>query len=414
MNISELKEIEQIEEFLTGVRPVVFSVLGGKAGRYKWVQGELERFRYAHLPRSHKGVMIAYLCKVSGYSRQQVTRLIGQYTRTGRLEFRQRTVNGFSKKYTREDVVLLAAMDELHDAPSGPAVKKLCERAWKKFGDLKYENLSGISVSHLYNLRKSSTYDRRRKRFEKTRPRRSSIGERRKPQPDGQPGYIRIDTVHQGDMGKTKGVYHINAIDEVTQYEIICTVPRISDEFLLPALTTLLDDFPFKVLGFHSDNGSEYINEKVAALLQKLLIDFTKSRPRRSNDNALAEGKNGAVVRKVFGRSHIQQCHAEMVNIFNRTFLNPYLNYHRPCFFAKTLVDDAGKERKVYRFENMMTPYDKLKSLPNADSYLKTGVSMEDLDAIAMKISDNEAAGRLQEARQELFDTIDGRTKTTA
>ncbi len=91
------------------------------------------------------------------------------------------------------------------------------------------ETLAGISVSHLYNLRQSKAYQRQRLTFEKTRPKSSTIGERRKPCSNGQPGYIRIDTVHQGDLDKQKGVYHINAVDEVTQFEVVCCVERISD-----------------------------------------------------------------------------------------------------------------------------------------------------------------------------------------
>ena len=82
-------------------------------------------------------------------------------------------------------------MDERHDTPSGPAVKKLCERALLVFGQTEYERLAQISVSHLYNLRKSVPYTRKRRHFEKTRSRQIPIGERRKPAPNGRPGYIR-------------------------------------------------------------------------------------------------------------------------------------------------------------------------------------------------------------------------------
>jgi hypothetical protein len=197
-------------------------------------------------------------------------------------------------------------------------------------------------VSHLYNLRKSIPYTRHRHHFEKTQPKPSKIGERRKPQPHGKPGYIRIDTVHQGDLDKQIGVYHINAVDEVTQFEVMFTVEKISEIYLIPALEQLLETFPFTMLGFHSDNGLEYINKRVADLLEKLLIEFTKSRSRHSNDNALAERKNGAVVRKLFGYSHIPQRWAPLINRFNQQYLNPYLNFHRPCAWRITsLYHDA-------------------------------------------------------------------------
>jgi transposase InsO family protein len=409
MNIDELTTIAQLADFLSGSQLVAFSVLGGKDERYRWILSVLVKFGYATLPRRDKPVVVRYLRKISGYSRQQIARLIRQYRKNGNIKRRQRTVKGFARKYTAEDIRLLAQMDERHDTPSGHAVKKLCERACEVFGETGYERLALISVAHLYNLRKSGAYTRQRSRWTKTQPRRSIIiGERRKPQPNGQPGYIRIDTVHQGDLDKQKGVYHINAVDEVTQYEVVCAVETISETSLIPALEHILNAFPFDVLGFHSDNGSEYINKRVAGLLEKLRIEFTKSRSRHSNDNALAECKNGAVVRKLFGYGHIPQHWAPLINEFNQSHLNPYINYHRPCFFPETITDGKGRERKVYRYGNIMTPYDKLKSLPDGGSYLKAGLSFEILDKVAHKISDNKAADQLQKARQELFNTING------
>lgn len=413
MKLDDLTTIGQLGDFLCGTQAVAFSVISDKDASYRWIQGELVRFNYLSCSRQDKGVLIRYLMKVSGYSRQQITRLVSQYRDTGRLRRRQRTVAGFARRYTREDIRLLAAMDERHGTPCGPAMKKLCERAYGLFGQGEYERLATISVSHLYNLRQSTTYTRQRRHFEKTRPKVSTIGERRKPRPNGKPGYIRIDTVHQGDQDKQKGVYHINAVDEETQFEVVCSVEKISERYLIPALEQMLDAFPFTLFGFHSDNGSEYINNQVAGLLDKLRIEFTKSRSRHSNDNALAESKNAAVVRKQFGYNHIPQRWAALINDFNREYLNPYLNFHRPCFFPETRTDAKGKERKVYRYENLMTPYDKLKSLPGANDCLKPGMTFAILDAVALQISDNQAAEQLQKARQKLFKIIHGQTLRT-
>ena len=103
-----------------------------------------------------------------------------------------------------------------------------------------------------------------------------AIGERRKPRPQGRPGYLRIDTVHQGDQDGNKGVYHINAVDCVTQWQVVATVQNISEAYLLPVIAQMLEQFPFKVLGFHADNGSEYVNHRVAKLLDKLRVEFTR------------------------------------------------------------------------------------------------------------------------------------------
>ena len=196
-----------------------------------------------------------------------------------------------------------------------------------------------------------------------------------KPRPEGRPGYIRVDTVHQGDWDGTKGVYHVNAVDEVTQFEGVASVERISERYLIPVLESLIDSFPFIIKGFHADNGSEYINKRVADLLNKLLIELTKSRSRRTNDNALVESKNGSIVRKHLGYHHIAQKWAPLINEFNQKYLNPYINYHRPCFFPIVTIDAKGKQKKTYPYKAMMTPYEKLKSLPDAKQYLKPDIT---------------------------------------
>jgi transposase InsO family protein len=407
MKLDNLKTIDQMEAFLAGSKAIAFAVATKKGERYQFVEKLLKRFSYQSLKRQDKGAMIRFLIKVTGYSRQQLTRMIQRYVKLGELQCYQRTVNGFERIYTAHDIQLLAGLDQRHDTPNGFMAKKLCERAYHEFKDLDYERLSKISVSHIYNLRRSLGYKKLRCHYEKTKsPKGTHIGERRKPFADGKPGYIRIDTVHQGDLDGRKGVYHINAVDEITQFEIVVTVEKISELYLIPALETLLEAFPFIIINFHSDNGSEYINKMVAKLLNKLRIEMTKSRPRNSNDNALAEGKNAAVVRKTFGYSHIPQWHADKINEFNKSALNPYINYHRPCLYPTTILDSKGKQKKKYYYRDMMTPYEKLKSIPNAEEYLKKNTSFKILDDIATSMTDNQSADYLQQQRKLLFKQI--------
>lgn len=169
-------------------------------------------------------------------------------------------------------------------------------------------------------------------------------------------------------------------VDEVTQLEVVNTVERISKCYLIPVLEQIFTDFPFVIKGFHSDNGSEYINKHVCKLLTKVQVELTKSRSRHSNDNALAESKNASIVRKQFGYQHIAQKWAPLLNEFNLKYLYAYINYHRPCFFPEMTTDNKGKQRKTYFYKNMITPYEKLKSLPDAETYLKTGIYFEILD----------------------------------
>ena len=292
---------------------------------------------------------------------------------------------------------------------SGPATRKLCARAYHRFGDRRFERLAGISNGHLYNLRHSTTYQRRRgPTSTRTRPVQVAIGERRRPTPFGRPGYVRVDSVHQADLDDLKGLYHVNLVDEVTQFQFIGSVEHLHAACLAPVLSALLRAFPFTLHGFHSDNGSEYVNRTVAALLEALHIDeFTKSRARHTNDNALVESKNGSVVRKHLGYGHIPSRHAQRVNDFTQNVLSPDLNFHRPCFFPSETVDAKGRRRKRYRDADIMTPYEKLKSLPEAAVYLTPGTTFQPLDAVAFALSDNDAARALHEARARLFRSID-------
>jgi len=405
MNDRQLQTVEQVRQFLEGSEAVEFRGLTAKE-KYYWIEGVLIRFRYHRLKRAEKGVVRRYIQKVTGYSRSQVSRLIAEYKRTGRLRRTEYRRHRFPQKYTPSEVALLAKTDELHGWLSGPATKKIMEREYGVYGHAEFRNISQISIAHLYNLRRSNTYRGMTRRFTRTRPTVSKIGERAKPDPKGQPGYIRIDTVHQGDINGQKGVYHVNAVDEIAQWEIVASVERISEAYLLPVLESMLVQFPFVIRGFHSDNGSEFVNHIVARLLNKLLVRFTKSRPRHPDDNGLVETKNGSVVRKNLGYAYIPQACAELLNGYHKDYLNPYLNFHRPCFFSVSVIDHRGKIKKTYPYEEVRTPYERLKSLPQAESYLRPGVTLEKLETIANQMSDNQFAERMVKARSNLFQQI--------
>ena len=151
MNIQQIKNLEQVRQFLSSTADTTITPPSKDEG-YRWIEHTLKHFRYRTLKRKDKGLLRQFLSHITGYSRQHATRLIQQYKKTGRVIRQQQTTNGFTGIYTREDVELLAAMDTLHDTPSGPMINKRCERAYRLFGDQHYQRLSGISVSHLYNL----------------------------------------------------------------------------------------------------------------------------------------------------------------------------------------------------------------------------------------------------------------------
>jgi len=392
--------LQQIREFLQASGEIRFKGKG-RAAIYAWVARTLRQQRYSRQDRAAKGLLRQYLAKMTGLSRAQITRLIRQYRQGGEIQPARYRRHRFASKYTPADVALLAAVDEAHETLSGPATRKILEREYQLYKQSEFERLAGISVAHLYRLRRRSSYRQRRLHFTKTRPTAVSIGERRRPNPRGQPGYLRVDTVHQGDLDGGKGVYHINAVDEVTQWQVVGAAAAISEAWLEPVLEAILQQFPFRVRGFHTDNGSEFLNHTVEKLLNKLLIQQTKSRPRHSNDNGLVESKNGAVIRKHMGHAHIAAPHAACIQRFFQQHFNPYLNFHRPCGQPELITDAKGKQKRLYR--HYQTPWETFQKVPQAAKYLKPGQTIEALERLANVESDTAAARGMQQAKSKLF-----------
>jgi len=395
--------LESIGQFVTASEDIRFEAQD-RQQLYDWVEQVLVGREYGQLGKAARGLVRRYIEKMSGLSRAQVTRLIALYTASGRVQVTVYRRRRFTQLYTRADIELLAAVDEAHETLSGPATRRILEREHELYNKPEYVRLATISVAHLYNLRHHQRYSERLLNYTKTRPAAVSIGERRKPQPQGQPGFLRLDTVHQGDQPDAKGVYHINAVDEVTQWEVAGSTPRISEAYLKPVLENMLRQFPFRILGFHTDNGSEFINKTVAELLEKLRVEQTKSRPRQSGDNGLVETKNGAVIRKHIGYGYIDARHADRINDFYQEYLNPYLNYHRPCAQADVKIDAKGRKRVTYK--RYQTPLETLSLLEKPAQYLRDGLSMKALKRVGAAISDTDAARRMQQAKAKLFERL--------
>ena len=409
MDESKLRTIEQIERFLAGNSEVEFSGYENDLQRYAHLSRVLRRLDYPGRNKRERGVLLRYLRRTSGYSRAQLTRLVARWHANRRaamplLKRYSAPVAPFERKYLAADIALLVEMDKANDNVCGPATVHLFKRAYQTYGDERYQRLASLSVSHLYNLRKSAGYQTQRTHFTKTHPVCNPIGVRKAPRPDGKAGFIRVDSVHQGDLDGIKGVYHITCVDQVSQWQVESCVQGISEAFLLPVLALVMAQFPFAIAGFHSDNGSEYINAKVAKLLSKLHIEQTKSRARHSNDNALAESKNASVVRKHMGYSHIPQKYAEPINHFYQQCFNPWLNLHRPSMFATEIVSPKGKIVKRYNNKDVKTPLECLVLLDKQGLVsFKTSATLTALLIQSSQMTDLMAAQQMQHAKSVLF-----------
>ena len=395
---------EDIQRFLDGNAEGAALVPDRKQA-YQHIGRVLGRFSYGYQGKSEKGLVKRYLERTTGLSRAQLTRLVKRYLACGELtQGRRGEGRRFPSRYRPEDIELLAETDELHGRLSGPATLLLLRRAWVVFGDARFERLAALSNGHLYNLRRSRTYGQRLDAQQNTRQAQVRTPKPRRLQPGRRPGYLQVHSARQSDSDPIKGVYQIYLVDEVTQFKCVGSAELISELDLLPVLESLPEAFPFRILGLHAGKGSKFITRQVAQLLEKLRVEqCTKARPQRSDDNAPVESEKGTVIHQPPSCGHIAGQHAQQLHALNRDVLSPYLNYHRPCYFDCEQVDAKDQPRKAYRRKKVMTPYEKLKSLPGAEGFLRAGIDFAKLDALAFQHSDNEAARRLNQAREELF-----------
>lgn len=309
MDDSRLINISQLKGFLEGTQKLALFVDEDDVdSKYQFISDVVKRLKYNKLSKKEKRVVIQYLRKLTGYKSTQLYRLVSRAI-MGKLKRKvYRRINTY-KKYKATDIKLLEETDGLHLRLNTIATKEILRREIEVFGKTKFTNIAKISTSHIHNLRNHPIYQNAW--INHTKARQTPIGTTKAPESFGKPGCIRVDSVHQRE------IFHINAVDEVTQWEVLVTVPVLSERYLQQALQLIMEQFPFTIFAFHSDRGGEYINYTTAHLLNKLFIEQTKSRSRHCNDNALVEGKNGSVVRKNFGWEPISQ---NLVDDFNQFY----------------------------------------------------------------------------------------------
>jgi transposase InsO family protein len=395
IDLTHIKTIDDLRVLVKGSKKLIIKAVGIDE-KYHVIETVVDQYDYLCLSRKEKHVVLRFLKIVTGYKKSQLAHLIDTAER-GSLTRKAYVRSRVYRQYSRRDIQLLEETDVLHYRLSAPATHEIVRREYEFFHKKEYAQIAHISTSHLSNLRKRDEY--KSGYLAHTQAREIAIGNTKKPDPQGRPGYVRIDTVHQD------GVYHLNAVDEVTQWEVIVCVPTITDECMEEALTLILDQFPFLVHNLHSDRGSEYLNHLVELYLVKYHISQTKSRSGHCNDQALVESKNGSVIRKNLGFFHINHSLVQQYNKFFYTWFVPYLNYHRPCgYVTRVETDHKGREKKSYGLYT--TPYEKLKQIQKSQkvSVLKPGITYKALDTIAYRRSDNEHATIMRKRQHDLFD----------
>ena len=383
--------VDQVREFLDGNRAIEPPVRT-RAAAYRFMEQTLRLLDYFSLRKAEKGVLRRFLARGTGLSRAQIDRLLHQYRATGRLQdHRGAPRRPFPRRYTDADIELLAAVDVLHATPPVPVALKLYARAYRLFGDLRFERLAGISGGHLYNLRRSPVYrSYRAAKLTPTRPVLTAVtGGHWKPQPFEQPGHLRVVSLRP-NVG-LEGLHCLAFVDEVTQFRFVSTVDRLDKAGLMQALGGLPRAFPFTVRGFHANVKPDPVASHVVDLLRPWCKD------------GIGRSRIGRAAVPVADRSSP----ATRLNAFTRRQLSPFLNYHWLYMFPIEPTGATGRAPAQPDCAiDIMTPYERLKSLRRADDYLSPGTSFAQLDAIALAMTDNQAARMLTNACLRLFGSI--------
>ena len=409
LQTERLRTLDEVRAVIDGNQRVDFQI-ADRESAYDFIRRTLVRFHYLGLSKPDRGVIRRYLAKMTGLSRAQLTRLIRQYRDAGRIVDRRgkAPAKPFRRRYTPADIRRLAEVDATLGVMSGPATRAVMRREFEVFGDPRFERLARLSNGHLYNLRKSNTYRLKHTTFTRTRPVPIAIGERRKPEPQGQPGFLRVDTVHQGDRDGAKGVYHINTVDEVTQYEHIGSVEAISEGFLDPRARS--PDHRLSLCHPGLSRRQRFPNTSTTRLPHCSTNSTSASSPSLEpgapTTTPWPRAKTPPWCANISATPTSPGASRHRINDFNHNTLSPFLNYHRPCLYPTEIIDPKGRLRKRYRDADLATPYEKLKSLPNASGFLKPGVNFAQLDAQAYAISDLNAAKAVNRARKALFGNL--------
>ena len=180
LHVERLRTPEQVRAFLDGSEPVDFNPVS-RDEAYAFVSRTLTRFDYARLGKPDRGLVKRFLGNATGLSRAQLTRLVRQFAKTGQVVDRRGGAprRPFERRYTAADIRLLAEVDATLGQMAGPATREVMRREFEVYGDGRFARLAHISIGHLYNLRKSTTYLRKRTVLDRTRPTRVAIGARR-------------------------------------------------------------------------------------------------------------------------------------------------------------------------------------------------------------------------------------------
>ncbi len=342
-----------------------------KASKMEYYE-EIEQ-RYKCADKYEKGSILDEYCKVCGYNRKYAIRKLSSKLL---LKTKISCKIGRPKKYYSKaiEVYILQVWKTTNLICSKRLKVPLNE--WLEFYEAENEEYKLTQEDkRLIKQISASTIDRlllsHRNRYQKrglstTKPGsiiREMIPIKTNQWDETRPGYFEADTVvHCGGSLSGTMAYTIDLVDIATGWTAQRAVLGKGETAVLEALADIENDLPFKILGFDSDNGNEFINWHLYKYLtkRKRPVSYTRSRPYKKNDNAHIEQKNWTIVRQYMGYNRIETHKAvEIMNKLYRNELTMFLNYFIPS--VKLISKNRVGSKQIRKHDEAKTPYQRMK-----------------------------------------------------
>ena len=334
------------------------------------------RERYRKSTKKQKSVILTEFCLVTGYERKYALRIIWKH-----VEPRSQR-SGPKRKYSHSIIPHLVYFWNAMNRCCSKKIKAALPLWLPYYREPLDERTKALLLSM-----SSATIDRRLKDFRAGKIKglsstqssfvKSKIPIKLLDADVTEPGYMESDTVaHCGSFLSGTFVYTLTITDLYSGWtENRAMLTKTSDQ-VVDQLRKVEPRLPFRMRGFASDNGTEFLNQDLHSYLRnrKEPVEFVRRRPYKKNDNAHVEQKNFTHVRSLFGYHRYEDAElVQMMNEIYQAYWNPLWNYFTPCMKLKAKTRIGSRIKKEY--DKPKTPAQRLLEYPELSSaqasYLK-------------------------------------------
>jgi hypothetical protein len=364
-------------------------------GQKKAVTRQLQD-RYQKSSKKEKIVMLNEFIQITGYNRSYAARILRKKKVLGyltiddkRIKYTISTKKKKKKKHYDQDVLLALSQlweeaDSICSKRLAPFLAELIE-VLEKYGEINLtrqvkEKLLTISPATIDRLLAPIRKKQQIKGKSTTRPGsllKKSIPIRTFSEWDNKrPGFFEVDLVsHDGGNLRGDVIQSVNFTDIATGWMEMVAVKNKAQRWVFAGIKAIKKRLPFPILGFDSDNGSEFINDELLRYCEKQHITFTRSRPYRKNDSCYIEQKNWSVIRRTVGYGRYDT--DKELSLLNKLYgyLRLYVNFFQPV--RKLVKKERIGSRIKKRYDVAQTPYRRVLACPDISEEIKMKLKRE-------------------------------------